>query len=193
MMAGPPTYRAQTSCRHALCNIHHLRELTFLEEHYHQSCAKDLMTLLLEMKPTVEQARAGGLRQLPAAVQAVFAARYLLPARQRACRQPAAPSAAVGRIKQTPALNLLERLWLGQDEVRASLDDPTISFDNNQGQRDLRMLKVQQNVSDPFRSVGAAALFRLCSYLSMLRKQGSGLLVALQMVFAGQPLYSIFA
>jgi transposase len=41
-----------------------------------------------------------------------------------------------------PVRNRLERLWLGQDEVLAFLDDLTIPFDNNQAQRDLRMLKV---------------------------------------------------
>jgi len=29
---GWSSYRAYTACRHALCNIHHLRELTYLEE-----------------------------------------------------------------------------------------------------------------------------------------------------------------
>lgn len=34
---GWKPYRVNTSCRHALCTIHHLRELTFLEEQqYHQ-------------------------------------------------------------------------------------------------------------------------------------------------------------
>jgi transposase len=42
-----------TTCRHALCNIHHLRELTFLEEQYQQTWAKDLKLLLLEMKCAV--------------------------------------------------------------------------------------------------------------------------------------------
>ena len=31
---GWKPYQTQTQCRHALCNIHHLRELTFLEEQY---------------------------------------------------------------------------------------------------------------------------------------------------------------
>lgn len=34
---GWKPYRAQRDCRHALCNIHHLRELTFLEEQYGQT------------------------------------------------------------------------------------------------------------------------------------------------------------
>src|SRR5260370_503317 len=33
---GWKPYQTQTRCRHALCNIHHLRELTFLEEQYQQ-------------------------------------------------------------------------------------------------------------------------------------------------------------
>jgi transposase len=36
---GWKPYRAHTACRHALCNIHHLRELTFLEEQYQQGWA----------------------------------------------------------------------------------------------------------------------------------------------------------
>lgn len=36
---GWKSYRANTACRHALCNIHHLRELTFLHEQYQQGWA----------------------------------------------------------------------------------------------------------------------------------------------------------
>ena len=62
---GWKPYRAHTACRHALCNIHHLRELTFLEEQYQQTWAKDLKDLLREMKAATEQARADGARHLP--------------------------------------------------------------------------------------------------------------------------------
>lgn len=33
---GWKPYQAHTTCRHALCNVHHLRELTFVEEQYAQ-------------------------------------------------------------------------------------------------------------------------------------------------------------
>ena len=55
---GWKPYRAHNQCRHALCNIHHLRELTYLEEQYGQTWAKDLKDLLREMKAATDQAPA---------------------------------------------------------------------------------------------------------------------------------------
>jgi transposase len=189
---GWAAYRRYTTCRHALCNIHHLRELTFLEEQYQQAWAKELKALLLEMKSAVEQTRAQRRSQLPANVRETFVARYqaLLAAGLAANPPPQRAARRRGRIKQSPARNLLERLWLGQEHVLAFLDDLRIPFDNNQAERDLRMLKVQQKVSGSFRSGdGAAAFARIRGYLSSLRKQGMTVLDALGALFSGQPLY----
>ena len=76
----------------------------------------------------------------------------------------------------------------------AFLDDLSIPFDNNQAERDLRMLKVQQKISGAFRSVtGADAFGRIRGYLSTMRKQGAALLAALEALFMGQPLSPAFA
>lgn len=192
---GWAAYRAYSGCRHALCNIHHLRELTFLEEQYQQTWARDLKALLLDMKAAVEQARAGGLGHLSAAVRTAFVARYLalLAAGHAANPPPARRPRQRGRVKQTPAQNLLERLWLGQDAVLAFLDDLSIPFDNNQAERDLRMLKVQQKVSGSFRSAaGATAFARIRGYLSTLKKQEAKLLTAPESLFVGVPLCPAF-
>ncbi len=62
-------------------------------------------------------------------------------------------------------------------------------FDNNQAERDLRMMKVQQKVSGGFRSPeGARRFARLRGYIATLRKQELPVLAALQSVFAGAPL-----
>jgi transposase len=193
---GWKPYWRYTQCRHALCNIHHLRELTFVEEQYQQSWAKELKDVLREMKDAVEQARAAGLRSLPPIIRETLLTRYrtLLAAGHAANPPPQRRPHQRGRIKQTPAQNLLERLWLGQEQVLAFLDDFTVPFDNNQAERDLRMLKVQQKVSGSFRSDrGADAFACLRSYLSTLRKQGVALLAALETVVVGQPLYPEFA
>jgi transposase len=193
---GWTPYWRHRNCQHALCNIHHLRELTFLEEQYQQRWAADLRHLLLEMKAAVERARTQRQPRLPAPERADFIARYeaLLAAGLAANPPPVRRPGQRGRVKQTPARNLLERLALGQDHVLAFLDDFTIPFDNNQAERDLRMLKVQQKVSGSFRAPsGAEAFARIRGYLSTLRKQGMALLAALETVFAGQPLYPEFS
>lgn len=189
---------AETACRHALCNVHHLRELTFLEEVYQQGWAKELKALLRDMQTATDLARAAGHSHLPPSQRAALVARYraLLAAGLAANPPPEAPRRAGqrGRLKQTPARNLLERLLLHQDAVLAFLDDLTIPFDNNQAERDLRWLKLQQKISGCFRSdPGAEAFARLRGYLSTMRKQGHTLLPTLQAVFTGQPRYPSFA
>ena len=71
----------------------------------------------------------------------------------------------------------------------AFLDDLSIPFTNNQAERDLRMVKVQQKIAGTFRSeAGITAFCRIRSYLGTMRKQGQAMLAALAAVFAGRPL-----
>lgn len=193
---GWKPYRHYAACRHALCNIHHLRELTFIEEEYHQPWAKDVKQVLLEMKAATEQARLRGDRQLRDAERHAFVVRYeaLLAAGLAANPPPPPrPPGQRGRVKQSPARNLLERLWMGQEQVLAFLEDLAIPFDNNQAEQDLRLLKVQQKIAGSFRAPsGSEAFARIRGYLSSLRKQGVALLAALETLFTGQPLYPAF-
>jgi transposase len=195
---GFASYRTYAQCRHALCNVHHLRELTFLEEAYQQAWAKDLKDVLRAMRTAAGQARSQGLAQVPPTLRDALRARYreLLATGLAANPPPAAASRRAGqrgRLAQSPARNLLERLLLDQDAVLAFLDDLAIPFDNNQAERDLRGLKVQQKVSNCFRSdAGAAAFARIRGYLATLRKQGQAVLAALETVVAGRPLYPAF-
>lgn len=79
-------------------------------------------------------------------------------------------------------------LWRAE-QVLAFLDDLSIPFTNNQAERDLRMVKVQQKIAGTFRSgAGLTAFCRLRSYVSTLRKQGHPAFKALLAVFAGNPL-----
>jgi transposase len=189
---GWKPYQSYTQCRHALCNVHHLRELTYLEEQYQQAWATDMKALLREMKAATDAARAQGHARLAPPQRAAFVVRYeaLLAQGLAANPPPRRRPGQRGRLKQAPARNLLERLWLGQDQVLAFLDDLTIPFDNNQAERDLRLLKTQQKVSGCFRSeAGAEAFARIRGYLSSLRKQGVALLDALLTLFTGSPFY----
>ena len=178
-------------CVHALCNAHHLRELRFLVERYQQGWAEQMMTLLVTMKAAVQQAQAQGQTQLSAAEITQLETQYQDLIEIGMKLNPANPPVAHsrGRPKQTPARNLLERLETHQAEVLRFIHDFQVPFDNNQAERDIRMMKLKQKISGGFRSeVGAQIFGRIRGYLSTLKKQGHPLLNALEQLFLGHPI-----
>ena len=126
-----------------------------------------------------------------------FVARYeaLLATGLAANPPPARRLHQRGRVKQSPARNLLERLLLGQDEVLTFPGRPRPSPSTTIRPGAIsRLRKVQQKISGCFWAPrGSAAFARLRSELSTLRKRGVALLAALQTLFTGQPLYPAFA
>jgi transposase len=170
--------------------------LTFLEEQYQQGWAAELKHLLRQMKGATDRARQQGEGRLAPTLCDAFVARYdaLIAAGLAANPPPVRGPRRRGRLKQSPVRNVLERLLLGKAQVLAFLDDLTIPFDNNQAERDLRMLKVQQKVSGGFRAdSGSAAFARISGYLSTLSKQHMPLLMARAALFVGEPPYPSFA
>jgi transposase len=193
---GWTSYWHDQAGRHALGNVHHLRELTYMAEHYQPAGAHDLKDLLLQMRDAVAAARAAGATRLDTGPHAHFLARYAallrqgLAANPLPARPPGPPKG--GRRKPSPPRNRLDRLFRHPGEIRAFLDDFAVPFDNNQAERDLRMLKVQQKISGTFRSdAGVAAFCRIRGVLSTLAKQGTALLAALLALFAAGSLPSI--
>jgi transposase len=188
---GWAAYRAY-ACAHALCNAHHLRELTFLAEQHGQAWAAQMKGLLVEIKGAVEAAETDGREALTPAALAEFEARYraLLAEGYAANPPPPPPPAGTrGRPKQGKARNLLDRLRGRMGEVLAFAHDFRVPFDNNLAERDLRMMKVQQKVSGCFRDpAGADQFCRVRGYISTARKQGHNALTAIQHVFLGSPL-----
>jgi transposase len=189
-------YFTYDDCAHALCAAHLLRELIYLHERHQQAWADELATLLVTAKELVDRARAAGQDHLDAVTRATLAAHFdhLLDQGHAANPSLAPPPTAAapkrrGRHKKTKAQNLLARLATRRQAVWAFVDDFAVPFDNNQAERDLRMMKVQQKISGGFRSpAGAATFARIRGYISTLRKQGLPVLRALRDIFAGSPL-----
>jgi transposase len=186
----------QYACQHALCNVHHLRELTFLYEQQQQAWAGEMTELLLDIKAAVAQARAQGRSRLPLLEVADWKARYgalLAQGYQANPPDPPPETGKKGRRKQSAARNLLDRLSKHQDAVLMFLDTFVVPFDNSLAERDIRMVKVQQKVSGCFRSAGGAQAFcRIRGYLSTLRKQGLAMLAALEQALVGHPVSPAF-
>jgi len=182
-------------CEHALCLVHLLRDLVFQAEERGAVWAADLKELLLSMKQATQQARAQGKRWLEPleVLDWEIALLRLLDEGDQVTPRATGPPGTKGRIKQSAARNLLDRLRKQQKAVFCFLEDLRVDFDNNLAERDLRMIKVQQKVSGCFRSLaGAQAFSRIRGYLSTLRKQGLPLLSALQATLCGHPLLPSF-
>lgn len=182
-------------CEHALCLVHVLRELVFQAEEHAALWAAELKDLLLSMKEATQQAREQGKRWLDPLEVLDWERAFLrvLEEADHVTPRATAPPGSKGRVKQSAARNLLDRLRKHQKAVFCFLEDLRVEFDNNQAERDLRMIKVQQKVSGCFRTLaGAAAFSRIRGYLSTLRKQGLPLLSALQATLSGHPLLPSF-
>lgn len=179
---------------HGLCNAHHLRELEFLEERYDQGWAGDMQTLLLNMKHQVETAKQAGRLELTPTQRDALTRHYesiLAAGLKENPPPPVNPNGPKqrGRVKQSPAKNLLDRLKKHQSAVLAFMNDFRVPFDNNQAERDLRMMKLKQKISGTFRSMeGAQQFCRIRGYLSTLRKQGIPVLEALKQIFMKTPI-----
>jgi transposase len=189
MHDGLTSYQYFGQCLHALCNAHHLRELTFVEEQLGQHWAGDLKQLLGEMKHAADAAARAGLAAVPDPAWHDFLRRYeALLALGVAANPLPPPTGKRGRRAKGKARCLVDRLQLHKEDVLAFLTDVTIPFDNNQAERDIRMTKVRQKISGCFRSdQGATHFCRIRGYVSTLRKQGLPIFASLSQAISGTP------
>jgi transposase len=172
-----------------------VRELVFLIERYSQKWARDFLALLLNMKEKVDTAKSQGQGSLSALQLAAFEQVYdqIVERGERANPPPVRQPKQRGRLKQSPARNLLDRLINHKDKVMAFVYDFDVPFDNNLAERDIRMVKVQQKVSGGFRSGDGANVFcQVRSYISTARKNGQRVLDVLYQAFTNAPYLPCF-
>lgn len=181
------------ACRHGLCNAHHLRELTFVEEEYAQPWAEKMKKLLLRIKKRVDDSKRTGLDSLSKCQIQGFQRSYesILKEGLKANPCPILHEGVPkkrGRKKQSKPKNLLDRLQKDVRDVLAFMSDFRVPFDNNLAERDLRMNKAKQKISGCFRSImGAQAFCRNRGYISTARKNRVAILEAMQRAFEGNP------
>lgn len=174
-------------CTHALCNAHHLRELTRAWEQDGQQWAQEMKNLLELINRKVNHA--GGALDAQESEEYRLKYRAILKQGEIECPEPIRPKkkGKRGRIKRSKSRNLLERLRDYEQDALRFMYNELVPFSNNLGENDIRMTKVQQKISGCFRSIDGARIFcRVRSFLSTCRKQGVKSSHALDLLFNGK-------
>ena len=178
------SYFKYTECEHALCNPHHIRELTYSSEQEKQEWALKMKEFLLNLHQEVKS-RDGWLdEERLKEVHAEY--QEIIKEGEEECPPPERPKEKKrGRLKKSKSRNLLERLMKYETETLLFAHRKEVPFSNNQGERDLRMTKVHQKISGCFRSFRGAEIFcRLRSYLGSMQKQGRDAGESLKLLFS---------
>lgn len=190
-------YHQYAGTKHQFCNAHILRELNFFieEEPRQKRWAQAMKDLLLEINKEVDGVKASGRKRLAKEKLVEYERRYdeiigkgteLNPYENDPTKGIVAIIDGVARRgRRTPALNLVLRLQTYKSYVLRFMHDVEVPFTNNQAERDLRMVKLQQKIGGCFRAPdGAVAFCRVRSYISTMKKQGRDILSALEQCFS---------
>jgi transposase len=172
---------------HYLCNVHHLRELTWVTENEKKKWAQKFLSFLMKYKKlkdklvlkwitSFEKSILNEIHTEHQNILSIWKLEYTKIIKRKLWQR--------WKIKKDKWLNLLERLEKNENAVLWFLDNFEIPFDNNLAERDLRMVKTRTKISGCFRSEEWAEWFcRFRSYISTLRKQNIDTYPAIQSIF----------
>jgi transposase len=183
---GLGAYKLFPNCEHYYCNAHLLRELVYLHEEMDQAWAGEMIELLTEAKKLAdrEAARPEGSRRVigEQSIRRIMGKYSDTIIRGYAANPepPPPPPGKRDRPKRGKALNLLDRLDKKSPQIMGFFAEENIPYDNNQAERDLRMMKVHDKVSGTFRNEDYGEAFcEVRSIISSVRKQSGAMLESL--------------
>ena len=158
------------TCAHAECNAHILRYLKAAIENKNRNWAKDMIKLLLDAKGGVDADK--------------VSSRYdeILEQGQREFLKDETPDYNGEDMK------LLRRMKKYKQEHLRFVTDKNVPFDNNQAERDLRMIKAKTKISGCFRGEDGGGVFAAVkSYTSTLRKNNRNIFDGIKSAFLFYP------
>ena len=175
------SYFGNWKFRHSLCNAHILRELIYFEEQGDKSWATEIKKLLLKAK----QKKDTGLAIRKHYITRVGNRyRRIVRGELQKDKYKEKLSNGKGRSKKSEDHNFLIALNKYWTEILLFLTEKNVPFDNNQAERDLRMIKAKQKISGCFRSTSGAKSFAITrSYLSTLRKNNLPILNGINYIY----------
>ncbi len=185
------SYWNYTDAEHAVCCAHLLRELTGISEnHPKQKWASAFTDLLLEMKKVKDKAVEKGKETLSYYYHHKFNKKYdeLIKQARNENPLPETTEKKRGRKKKGKILALVERLEKYKASICLFINNFNVPFDNNQAERDIRMIKVKTKVSGCFRTEeGARDYLKIMSYIGTAHKQGYNAYEAIKNAISGNP------
>jgi transposase len=175
------SYYRITGLQHGLCNVHHIRDLTCVHEEHGQQWGSDMIGLLLEAKKLKDRENAGGRCVGPHTLDRLQQRYFRILEQGYAINpEPVRRPGQRGKLKHGKPLNMLNRFRDRHEEVMAFLIHG-VPFDNNEAERDLRMMKTKQKISGCFRNLDHATAFAaLRSIIASARKQAINVLQILK-------------
>lgn len=184
------TYWKYEGIRHAICCAHLLRELTGIMENYpEQTWPKKMHDLLLRMKKTRDKAVRSGKDALSYYHLHAFDTEYDKIVEEGRAQNPIQDKqqGKRGRQAKGKVRALIERLSEYKASVCLFTKDFYVPFDNNQAERDIRMVKVKTKVSGCFRTMeGAKAFAKIMSYIGTAKKYGINPFIAVKKAVMNQ-------
>jgi transposase len=172
------------TCEHAECNAHILRYLKAVAETQKRAWAVAMIEFLVHCNNMVKEHKANNISALDAGLLDEYQARYdeILEQGWLEFLQD--------EVKDNKGedMKLMRRMKEYKSQHLKFLSDFQVPFDNNQAERDLRMIKSKIKISGCFRgSAGGSDFATIKSYTSTLRKNSQNIFKGLKNAFSGVP------
>jgi Transposase and inactivated derivatives len=179
-------------CKHAMCNAHLKRELKGVHNNFNQNWAQEMSELLVESKKYTDEMRALENEIEGKEIEALKEKYNRIVMKGIEENPPPKISKSQkekrGRPRQSKAKNLLDRFIKYDVEILRFATDLRVPFENNQAERDLRMVRVQQKISGTFRTPqGADTFCRNRGYISTIMKNMMSVIDSLYAALQGAP------
>ena len=158
------------SCKHSLCNAHILRELLYLQENTDLKWVKNISNLLINLNHEKKYGREFTEKNYQNILK-----------RWEELITPTI-SGYNSIFKKTKEEKLAFALEKHKHLFLKFVREKEVPFDNNQAERDLRMIKVKQKISGCFRVHSYGEYFaRVRSFISTLKKNDKNILQNIQL------------
>ena len=169
-------------CDHSLCNAHILRDLIYVEETFNANWAKQIKELLIQAK--VDKEKNPNLK----------ASCYSRIFKKYTCIIRPIIKEYDKKFKKTDEQRLAFALEKHKYLFLKFIKQPEIPFDNNQAERDLRMIKVKQKESGCFKAKTHAQYFAsIRGYIATVKKNKQDVLLSIQKAFLDKPFLPFMA